>query len=61
MSEELSSQVDFYNVDVKIQEEMAQKFEVQGLPTLVLLKNGKEIDRLVGLAKEEEIKIFANQ
>lgn len=34
---------------------LAQKFNVSGYPTMVLLKNGKEVDRLVGYCSKEEI------
>ena len=32
---------------------MAQEFGVQGMPTFVLLKQGKEVDRVVGAKKDE--------
>lgn len=32
---------------------MSQEFGVQAMPTFVLLKNGKEVDRVVGAKKDE--------
>lgn len=32
---------------------MAQEFKVQAMPTFVLVKKGKEVDRVVGARKEE--------
>ena len=32
---------------------MAQEFGVQAMPTFVLLKKGKEVDRVVGAQKNE--------
>lgn len=32
---------------------MAQEFGVQGMPTFVLLKKGKEVDRVVGAQKND--------
>lgn len=32
---------------------MAQEFQVQAMPTFVLVKNGKEVDRVVGAKKDE--------
>lgn len=32
---------------------MAQEFQVQAMPTFVLVKKGKEVDRVVGAKKEE--------
>lgn len=34
---------------------MAQEFGVQAMPTFVLIKRGKEIDKVVG-AKKEDLK-----
>ncbi|MDC3417419.1 thioredoxin family protein [Aquibacillus salsiterrae] len=61
VSEELADQAEFYNVDVKEQADIAQKFDIQSIPALVLFKDGKEIDRLLGKATEEEIKSFVTQ
>ncbi|MBA0781392.1 hypothetical protein Gotri_002320 [Gossypium trilobum] len=35
----------------KFTEDVAQEFGVQGMPTFVLLKKGKEVDRVVGAQK----------
>lgn len=32
---------------------MAQEFNVQAMPTFVLMKQGKELDRVVGARKDE--------
>lgn len=32
---------------------MAKEFNVTGMPTFVLVKNGKEIERIVGARKDE--------
>ncbi|MBR1753264.1 thioredoxin [bacterium] len=34
---------------------LARKFRVQGYPTMVLLKNGQEVDRMVGFRPKEDI------
>jgi thioredoxin-like negative regulator of GroEL len=33
----------------------AARFGVQGIPTLLLLKNGREVDRIVGVRPKAEI------
>ncbi|MGB0405167.1 MAG: thioredoxin [Fusobacterium sp.] len=50
------------NVDVKIckidideEMELAQKFQVMSIPTLVYVKEGKEEKRIVGVRPKEEI------
>ncbi|XP_004489163.1 thioredoxin H2 [Cicer arietinum] len=45
--------VDFVKIDVDELSDVAQKFEVQAMPTFVLWKERKEIDRLVGARKDE--------
>ena len=34
-------------------QDVAQEFQVQAMPTFVLVKNGKEVDRVVGAKKDE--------
>jgi len=36
-------------VNVEQYQSLAQKFQVRGIPTLILFKNGREIDRFVGV------------
>lgn len=47
--------VDFAKIDVDELSEVAQEFGVQAMPTFLLLKKGKEVDRVVG-AKKDELK-----
>ena len=37
---------------------MAQEFKVQGMPTFILIKRGKEVDKVVGARKEELQKLI---
>ncbi|XP_050383829.1 thioredoxin H2 [Argentina anserina] len=54
--------VDFAKIDVDELSEVSQQFGVQGMPTFVLLKNGKEVDRVVGAKKDElERKVEKNR
>lgn len=36
-----------------VMQEVAQEFGVQAMPTFVLLKKGKEVDRVIGGKKDE--------
>lgn len=57
--EELSGeieQVKFAKVDISENQELAQKFGVMSIPTLVLLKDGKEEDRMMGVVPKETLK-----
>ena len=42
-------------VNVDEQRELATKFGVQSIPTLVLVKNGEEADRVVGLQSADQL------
>ncbi|TXG59055.1 hypothetical protein EZV62_016884 [Acer yangbiense] len=45
--------VEFAKIDVDELSDVAQEFSVQAMPTFVLVKNGKEVDRVVGAKKDE--------
>lgn len=45
--------VDFAKIDVDELSDVAQGFGVQAMPTFVLLKQGKEVDRVIGAKKDE--------
>ncbi|CAK9162864.1 unnamed protein product [Ilex paraguariensis] len=45
--------VDFAKIDVDELSGVAQEFGVQAMPTFVLLKQGKEVERVVGSKKDE--------
>jgi thioredoxin 1 len=40
-------------VDIQQYQSLAQKFKVRNIPTLVLLKNGVEVNRFVGIKNKE--------
>lgn len=43
-------------VDVDQNMELAQQFRVVSIPTLILFKNGAEVQRFVGLTSKEDLK-----
>ncbi|KAH1038544.1 hypothetical protein J1N35_040287 [Gossypium stocksii] len=47
------TEVLFVKLDVDELPDVAQEFGVQGMPTFVLLKKGKEVDRVVGAQKND--------
>ncbi|KAJ1443701.1 Thioredoxin-like superfamily [Sesbania bispinosa] len=52
----------FIKIDVDELSDVAQEFQVQAMPTFVLTKKGKEIERVVGAKKDElEKKIEKNR
>jgi thioredoxin 1 len=42
-------------IDVDKQAEIATRFQVMSIPTLVFLKDGKEVNRIVGYQPRQEI------
>lgn len=40
---------------------LARRFAVMGTPTLVLFRNGKELDRLVGFQRLDQLETFVKQ
>ena len=48
--------VKFAKVNVEVSPELSEKNEVRGIPCIILFKNGKEADRLVGYRTEEILK-----
>ena len=48
-------------VDVDQEPGLAQQFQIMSIPTLVVFKNGKEVERLIGLHSEEQIKAVLDQ
>ena len=55
LSEELT-EVKICKANVDVNQELAQKFMVQGIPTMILFKNGEEVKRIVGLRDKESLK-----
>ncbi len=45
-------------VDIDSAQEVANRFQITSVPTMVLFKNGKEVNRLVGLRDAQAIEAF---
>ena len=57
--EELSGEMEgvkFGKVDITTNEELAKKFGVMSIPTLILFKDGKEVERIMGAVPKERLK-----
>ena len=58
--EELSSEyvgkLKFAKLDTESEPELTGNFSIQGIPALVVTKNGKEVDRIVGFAPKDMLK-----
>jgi thioredoxin 1 len=49
VADELSGNTHIGKINIEEYQSLAQKFQVRNIPTLILLKNGKEINRFVGV------------
>ncbi|APM39649.1 thioredoxin [Clostridium kluyveri] len=56
LSEEMKGKVEMFKVDVDRSAELAQKYGIQGVPTLMIFKDGKSVDRIVGFQPKEILK-----
>jgi len=48
--------IEFQRVDVEAESELASKFNIMSIPTFVVLKDDKEIDRKTGAMPKEMLK-----
>ncbi len=58
LAEEWDKKVVLYSIDADTNNELVMQFGVMSLPTLVLIKNGKEVARTVGLQSKEKLGEF---
>ena len=57
VAEEMSGKIDVYKCNVDEESELAQKFQIASIPTLILFKGGKAVHTMVGnMPKAELIK-----
>lgn len=55
LAEELAGKVLVGKLNVDENKRTAASFNVQGIPTLLILQNGREVDRIVGVESKESI------
>ena len=52
---EMDGKLSVMKVNVDENREFAQKFDIKGLPTMLLFKDGSEVDRLIGFMPKDKI------
>ena len=55
LSDEINN-ADFYQVDVDAETELAKKFDIMSVPTIIIIKGGKEVSRINGFSGKESLK-----
>lgn len=53
--------VNFYNIDIDDNEEVAKRYRIFSVPTLLAFKEGKVVDSLVGLNSFDEVMEFVKR
>jgi thioredoxin 1 len=53
VAEELTGNANVGEVNVEEYQALAQKYQIRNIPTMILFKNGKEINRFVGVKNKE--------
>ena len=56
LGEEMKEEASFIKVDIDESMELAQRFTVTTVPTVIVFKDGKEMDRLVGFIPKNSLK-----
>lgn len=60
VSEKYKGKYSFYQIDIDSAEDLAQKFNIEAVPTIVIIKNGKEIGRTTGYQEFDVFERFMN-
>lgn len=55
LEKEMASTVKITKIDVDQKQEEASKYGVMSIPTYVILKDGKEVDRFIGATSKQDV------
>lgn len=55
LEKELAGKVEFKKVNVDENQDKASEYGVMGIPTFIILKDGKEIARKVGMVSKQDL------
>jgi len=57
LAEEFKEKIKFAKLNTDEESSLASGFSITGIPCLILAKNGEEIDRIVGFAPKDQLKV----
>jgi len=57
LAEEYSGKIFVGKLNVDENPETAEQFQIFSIPTLIIMKDGKEVDRIVGLVPKKQIEV----
>ena len=55
LSHVFKGKIDFGKINVDDNQNLAQKFDVMSIPTLIVFKEGKEVQRITGALQQEQL------
>lgn len=58
VAKEVKGKAAIGKVDIDSEQKTATNFQITSVPTMILFKNGKEVNRLIGLRNADAIKNF---
>ena len=61
LAKDYSGKVVFGKLNVDENPETAQKYGIMAIPTLLVMKNGKEVDRIVGALPKNQLEVKIGQ
>lgn len=61
IAEHFNNRILVGKVDIDNEQQIAGEFQVTSVPTIVLFKDGKEVNRLVGLRDFDALKAFVDE
>lgn len=56
IADEMDDSIQIGKVDVDNHTDIAAKFNIRAIPTMIIFKNGKAVEQIVGLANKAELK-----
>jgi len=60
-AKDLKGKVNFGKVDVDAEPELAGRFEIMSIPTLLFFKDGEQVNRYSGAMPKEEIELMIKE
>ncbi|MBV7275897.1 thioredoxin [Clostridium thailandense] len=61
LGSEMNGKAKIFKVDIDKSRDLALKYEVMAVPTLVIFKDGKPVDKIVGFQPKEALKAKLEQ
>ncbi len=58
--ESLSGQINYQKIDVDSNQDLPIEYGIRNIPTLILMEDGKAVDRMVGVGTKDSILNFYN-